>query len=53
MPGLGREQVGRGGERVERAEALIEPVSLELSRTRIRSPPMFEGRKLLKKVATR
>ena len=35
------------------SDVVAEPVSRALSRTRIRSPPMLLGRKLLKKVATR
>ena len=35
------------------SEAVVEPVSRELSRTRTTSPPMLLGRKLLKNVATR
>ena len=35
------------------SEVVVEPVSRELSRTRMTSPPMLLGRKLLKKVATR
>ena len=35
------------------SEVVVDPVSRELSRTRMTSPPMLLGRKLLKKVATR
>jgi len=35
------------------SDVVVEPVSLLLSRTRMTSPPMLLGRKLLKNVATR